>query len=103
MTQELKLEIVAALLTKLQKESLLCPICHKPQLAIMPGIFLNLVHEGNLDPLQIGPNGIPAVPLVCQNCGFISQHSLVALLHPEKWADFQKKFVKQNGDGNVQK
>lgn len=55
-----------------------CPICHKGHFSIVDGyssnILANSYHEINL-----GGSVLPFVMLVCDNCGFISQHALGTL------------------------
>lgn len=72
-----KAEIKKALESKISDFK--CPICGNDRFSIANGFILNPVHE---DLKRVNPHpdqGIPAVTLICSNCGFLSQHSAVAL------------------------
>lgn len=56
-----------------------CPICGNDSFSVANGFTLNAVHD---DLKRVNPHpgqGIPAITLICTNCGFLSQHSAVAL------------------------
>lgn len=72
-----------------------CPICHgKKGVLVMPGIFIHVLHEDDIDIMRFGPNGVLTVPLVCQNCGFLSQH--VASYLVDDYEKFQKEYSEQS-------
>ncbi len=72
-----KRELANAIMNRIQ--SLECPMCHSRSFTFLDGyLFQNL--QSNKKSYIIG-NGpfIPSVALVCNNCGFMSQHNLGAL------------------------
>lgn len=73
-----KAEIKKALESKISNYK--CPICGGNKPTIANGYVLNPIHE---DLKRVNPHimgqGIPAIALICADCGFISQHSAVTL------------------------
>lgn len=71
---------VERLKEKLGKIQIQCPICHGGKFLIVDGFVFNPVRPT----LDSPPDNsvVPSVVLVCENCGFLSQHSL-AILDPE--------------------
>lgn len=94
MKQELLERLVSAL-SKRFKGNYKCPVCqHEQLMQACHGVFLNILHEDNLDPLKIGPNSIPTLPIICTNCGYITQHAVGVFI--PNWEDFRKDFENQN-------
>lgn len=94
MKQEL-LNKLATALSKKFKGQYTCPICkHAQVMQVSHGLFLNILHENNLDPLRFGPNSIPTLPIICTNCGYITQHA-VAVFMPD-WESFLKEYGEQD-------
>jgi len=82
LTREQKEKIKIELSKKLP--SLTCPICQKQGFTIANGYFLNSM-QGDLTSINLVGEAIPAIGIICKNCGFISQHALGALgLLPEE-------------------
>jgi len=52
-----------------------CPMCHNDDFIIGDGYFINVLND-NLSKLTLEGKGIPTIPIICKNCGFISQHAL---------------------------
>lgn len=55
-----------------------CPRCGKRNFALVDGYFNHPI-QTSLNGLVIGGPSVPSVVVVCNNCGFISQHALGAL------------------------
>jgi predicted nucleic-acid-binding Zn-ribbon protein len=55
-----------------------CPRCGNPTFTIMDG-FLNQTVQQTLTNLNIGGPSIPSIVVVCNKCGYMSQHSLGVL------------------------
>lgn len=56
-----------------------CPVCNRNLFEIVNGFFANQI-QNDLKSINIGGQAIPTVALICRNCGFVSQHSLGALV-----------------------
>jgi len=90
-------------LTKEQKELIIktlgekgvknvCPMCGNHHFILADGYFGNTLQIDTKN-LVLGGAGIPTVPIVCSNCGFVSQHALGVLgLLPK-----EENEQKQNG------
>jgi ribosomal protein S27AE len=76
MKQEEKDKIIKALEERLAK--LPCPRCGNQQFSLADGYFSQPLQE-NLGGIVLGGPAIPSVVVVCNKCGFISQHALGAL------------------------
>lgn len=62
MKQEL-LDKLAAALSSRFKGNYTCPVCkHEQLMQACTGLFINILHENNLDPLKFGPNAITYTP-----------------------------------------
>ena len=55
-----------------------CPMCKNKQFIIADGYFVNSI-QTDFNSIIIGGDFIPTIPVICNNCGFISQHSLGVL------------------------
>lgn len=71
-----KNEIISKLTTRMP--NLHCPMCGKNHFTIMEGYFTSVL-QSDLNSLQLTGMNMPTVALVCNNCGFVSYHSLGAL------------------------
>ena len=61
-----------------------CPMCGNNQFSILDGYF-NHTLQSDFNNLVLGGPSIPSVGIVCNKCGFISQHALGTLgLIPKK-------------------
>ncbi len=58
-----------------------CPMCGGNHFSILDGYLRNDVQR-NLHSLTIGGENIPSVAIICNRCGFISQHA-VGVVSPE--------------------
>lgn len=76
MKPEEKEKIIKTLENKLAK--LPCPRCNNQQFSLVDGYFSQPIQE-NLGGIVLGGPSIPSVVVVCNKCGFISQHALGAL------------------------
>ncbi len=90
-------------LTKDQKEQVIqllqikgvksvCPMCGNKHFVLADGYFNNSL-QTDFKSFSLGGAGIPTVPIVCSNCGFISQHALgvLGLLPKEEKKDNNDK------------
>lgn len=76
MTENQKTTLIKQLTARLNKnQQFKCPMCGESSFTILDGFFINPIQE-DFKCLQFGSNSIPAVSLICSNCGFISQHAL---------------------------
>lgn len=55
-----------------------CPMCHNRKFELIDGLFFNALQQ-DANTLQLGGPSIPAVVLMCENCGMLSQHSAIKL------------------------
>lgn len=78
-TQEQKELIVNKLTQKLKDKGVICPMCGNNHFFIADGYFYNDLQD-TLNGFRLGGSlALPTIPIVCDNCGFISQHSLGVL------------------------
>lgn len=52
-----------------------CPMCGNKNFSFVDGYIRNSVQD-DTQSLIIGGKNIPTVAIVCQNCGFVSQHAI---------------------------
>lgn len=76
LSEQEKQKIASILSSKISH--LECPMCHKNNFVILDGYF-NLPINANYKGVVLGGPTIPAIGIVCANCGFISQHALGVL------------------------
>lgn len=94
MKQELLEKLVKELSSKIKHKKYKCPICdHEEVMQAVNGIFINILHEKDLNPLRFGPTGIPTLPIICNNCGYITQHAVAAFI--SDWEQFKKEYEEQ--------
>ncbi len=72
-----KQEIAKRLNERVQNFS--CPMCHKGQFTIVDGYVLETLQNDYKNLIIGGGQLIPSVIIVCNNCGYLSQHSLGVL------------------------
>lgn len=58
-----------------------CPMCGGNHFSILDGYLRNDVQR-NLNSFTIGGETVPSVAIICDKCGFISQHA-VGVIRPE--------------------
>ena len=64
--------------------NLSCPMCANKGFSMAEGYFMNIM-QSNLTSLELGGQAVPTIGIICNNCGFVSQHALGALgLLPQK-------------------
>ena len=82
LTEEEKGKIVEAL--KKRGATLECPRCKKDKFAVLDGYIVNTL-QAHYRGLVYGGKTLPTAIIVCQNCGFLSQHALgsIGLLEKE--------------------
>ncbi|MEG0588209.1 MAG: hypothetical protein RR506_09930 [Akkermansia sp.] len=90
MNIEIERIIVEAIFSKI-KTKYQCPMCHINKGSfIADGIIANsLQNPEHKNSFQLGGTTMPAISLVCSNCGFISQHAIGVLF--ESVDDFYSK------------
>ena len=74
LTNDRKREIVQALANRVNKME--CPICHQGRFTLIDGYITDAVQNDFSYQIIGSKTTLPSVALVCNNCGFISQHSL---------------------------
>lgn len=57
----------------------ICPICHKGPFTLVDGYFVQSSQNDYKNFIIGSDTIIPSVIIVCNNCGFMSQHSLGVL------------------------
>ena len=74
LNEDNKKELIKALTEKVKL--LECPMCHNNSFTIVDGYIVQSVqNDKNNIVLGNGPM-IPSMAIVCNNCGFMSQHNL---------------------------
>ena len=76
LSQEEKLKAINKLNEIIPKMS--CPMCRTPNFVLADGYFNNTL-QSQFNGLAIGGTSIPTVAIICENCGFVSQHALGAI------------------------
>ena len=74
MTEEEKQKIITALQNK--QALLPCPRCSKQKFTILDGYFNQTIQQHIQAGLIIGGPSVPSAVIVCDNCGYMSQHAL---------------------------
>ncbi len=76
--KEKKEEIVKALQAKIP--ILKCPMCSSAStwFTMTEGYFLNSM-QSDLSSVHLGGPAIPTIGIICDNCGFVSQHAIGGL------------------------
>lgn len=84
-SQEEKNRIAEVLNQRFVEHGVICPMCGNRSFSLADGYFTNVIQD-NLGGLVIGGPSIPAIPIICDKCGFISMHALgtLGLLPPRK-------------------
>jgi len=71
---EKKRKIVTEVTTRIQRQ-LTCPMCQNKSFTMADGYFQNFL-QSNFDNISIGGQNIPTIAIICNKCGFVSQHAL---------------------------
>lgn len=74
-------ELVEKLNTALKPRGVICPMCGNIHFSVVEGMLKPSV-QNSLNSFQIGGTSIPCVAIVCNKCGFISQHA-IGVLDPD--------------------
>lgn len=76
-SNEKKQELVMALRERFEKTKapLKCPMCQNDHFTIADAYLRNDL-QTEVGKLNLGGPSIPAIAIICSNCGFISQHAL---------------------------
>lgn len=77
MNPEQKKQLINALEEKIHVIS--CPMCHEKSFTVADGYAMNQLQDDYRSLVISGEKLVPSVYLICNNCGFISQHALGAL------------------------
>lgn len=86
-------EKIDKILKELKKRgvSKTCPMCGNKHFSIAPAYFVNLL-QTSVGNLSLGGKSIPSIPIICTNCGFISQHAIGILgIVPKESPEESKK------------
>lgn len=75
LSEDEKRKIVEALGQKVPQ--LKCPMCTHNKFSLAEGYFNNFIQD--LKNISLGGPSIPTAAIICENCGFVSQHALGAL------------------------
>jgi hypothetical protein len=61
-----------------RKHGLTCPMCQNKNFIMADGFFNNNM-QTDFSSISIGGPSIPTIAIICDNCGFVSQHALGTL------------------------
>lgn len=73
--QEEKQRIILELNKRFNSSGIKCPMCGNNHFIIGDGYF-NSFMQDDFRSLNLGGPSIPSIPVICNNCGFISMHAL---------------------------
>lgn len=79
-SEEKKKELIRALNDRLRKYKtpLKCPMCGNMHFSLADAYIRNEL-QADLKKVNLGGPSIPAIAIVCENCGFMSQHAIGVL------------------------
>lgn len=79
-SEEKKQELIRALDGRLKQFGipLKCPMCGNQHFSIADAYLRNDL-QADLKSVNLGGPSIPAIAIICSNCGFISQHAVGVL------------------------
>ena len=93
MKPEEKKRIIDALTERVRKNgrSFTCPMCGNNHFVLLDSYIRNDVQD-DFDGVRLGGPTVPAAAIICESCGFISQHALgtLSLLPKKKEEDAPK-------------
>lgn len=92
MNQEKQQDIIKILNEKIGSAP--CPMCGNKHFILADGYFCNSIQD-NFNNITIGGKNVPAIAVICQNCGFISQHALGILGLLQQGAEVQDEVRKK--------
>lgn len=73
LSNEEKVKLIDALGSKVRQFN--CPMCHNKKFVMADGYFNNATST-DFTSISIGGTSIPTIAIICENCGFVSQHAL---------------------------
>ena len=76
LSEKVKTELIEAISRKISK--LECPMCHTNNFTLSSG-YSNIPIQFDLNGIVIGGPSMPSIAIICNNCGFISNHALGVL------------------------
>ena len=76
LTDQQKQDIVNRIREK--APNLQCPMCKTKAFSLADGYFVNTM-QSDFNSLSLGGQAIPTVAIICNNCGFVSQHAVGSL------------------------
>ena len=79
MNKDEKLELIVTRLNSAVPNGFECPICHQRDFRVVKGFFQSILQKDPLD-LELSGRSVPSIQIICQNCGFISHHSIGVLV-----------------------
>lgn len=89
LTSEQREKIKDELLKKVP--TLICPMCQAKSFTMAEGYFMNTM-QTDLNSIALSGQAIPTIGIICNNCGFVSQHAIgrLGLLPKENITDEPK-------------
>lgn len=73
LTDKEKQEVKEIIINKVH--NLTCPMCKKQNFMVADGYFINGLHT-KASIMDWNGQAIPTIGIICENCGFVSQHAL---------------------------
>lgn len=93
LSEDKKKELIEVLSARLRRngKTTTCPMCGHTQFTIADAYVTNVLQD-DVKSVSIGGPAIPALAILCSNCGFISQHALgmLGLLSSAEKSDDKK-------------
>ncbi len=93
LSEDRKRELIAAFTARLAKNgrNAVCPMCGNATFSLADAYLVNTL-QPDLATFSLGGTSIPAIAIICNNCGYISQHALGVLgLLPREGSGDDKK------------
>lgn len=80
LSEEMKREFIAALTMKIRANgrSEACPMCCNENFLMIDACLVNVL-QSDVKNVTLTGDYIPTLAIVCDNCGFLSQHAVGAL------------------------
>lgn len=73
LSEDEKNDLITEIKTRIS--NITCPMCQNKHFTIADGYFNNFLQD-NFQNLNLGGRSVPTIGIVCQKCGFVSQHAL---------------------------
>ena len=68
-------KVVIDKLKSILGEKISCPMCGSTHFMILDGFFVPTLQR-DLQSVHLGGSTVPSVSVICNNCGFMSQHAI---------------------------